>query len=109
MPGYPALFKYEKLNMMKNLISKTVGGKMKAKEPVGDSAEVPDSIKSQLAELNSDLLQVRTQDITHFSHKMWTHVNGPGLIKWVSSCAAPGSRSVVLFQSRSSCRRWHST
>lgn len=60
IPGYPALFKYEKLNQKKNLISKTVGGKMKAKEPVGDSAEIPDSIKSQLAELDSELLQVCT-------------------------------------------------
>eukprot|EP00105_Crassostrea_gigas_P015400 XP_011432385.1 PREDICTED: serine--tRNA ligase, cytoplasmic [Crassostrea gigas] len=39
-------FRADLLNKQKNLCSKVIGEKMKAKEPAGENKTVPDSIKS---------------------------------------------------------------
>ncbi|KAK6470585.1 serine--tRNA ligase [Huso huso] len=48
-------FRADNLNKMKNLCSKTIGEKMKKKEPVGDDDTVPDSAQN-LDELTAELL-----------------------------------------------------
>lgn len=48
----------DNLNKLKNVCSKEIGEKMKKKEPVGDENEsVPDKIKSDLTQLNADILR----------------------------------------------------
>ncbi|KAL2295567.1 hypothetical protein Nmel_017982 [Mimus melanotis] len=57
--GAPALlhsrFRADNLNKLKNLCSKTIGDKMKKKEPVGTDESVPDSAQN-LDELTADVL-----------------------------------------------------
>lgn len=47
-------------NKLKNLCSKEIGKKMKAKEAVGDDDHLPDGVASDLVSLNSDSLQKLT-------------------------------------------------
>eukprot|EP00049_Salpingoeca_infusionum_P023239 m.11053 g.11053 ORF g.11053 m.11053 type:complete len:506 (-) comp5663_c0_seq1:2869-4386(-) len=44
-------FKGDALNKLKNVCSKTVGARMKAKQPVGDTEEIPAELQAKLAEL----------------------------------------------------------
>jgi len=47
-------------NKLKNLASKTVGEKMKKKEPQGDSEEIPAEILAKMSELSADELRAMT-------------------------------------------------
>lgn len=53
-------FQADNWNKIKKLCSKTVGQKMKKKEAVGDSAEIPDEIKSSLEKLTQSELETLT-------------------------------------------------
>lgn len=55
-------FQADNWNKLINLCSKTIGKKMKSKEPVGDSDELPDTIKTieQLQEINPEMLEKLT-------------------------------------------------
>ncbi|KAM6454483.1 serine--tRNA ligase, cytoplasmic [Liasis olivaceus] len=48
-------FRADNLNKLKNLCSKTIGEKMKKKEPVGNSDQIPDNAQN-LDELTADIL-----------------------------------------------------
>jgi len=47
-------------NKLKNLASKTVGEKMKKKEPQGDSDEIPAEVLAKMSELSADELRAMT-------------------------------------------------
>ena len=53
-------FHGDTLNKLKNLASKTIGEKMKKKEPQGEDANVPDAVTQNLIELNADSLKELT-------------------------------------------------
>lgn len=53
-------FEADNLNRLKNTCSKVIGEKMKNKEPVGDSVELPDCVTSQLSQLTIDSLRPLT-------------------------------------------------
>nr|XP_034306136.1 serine--tRNA ligase, cytoplasmic isoform X1 [Crassostrea gigas] len=53
-------FRADLLNKQKNLCSKVIGEKMKAKEPAGDDKTVPDSVKSNLEEFTKEQIQALT-------------------------------------------------
>lgn len=55
-------FEADNWNKLKNMASKAIGEKMKAKEPVGDSDSLEDSIVSGLSDLNLD--QCKTLTVT---------------------------------------------
>jgi len=50
-------FQADNWNKLKNLCSKTIGLKMKSKEPVGDHDNLPDELIEKLQELNPDTLK----------------------------------------------------
>merc|ERR1712007_100919 len=47
-------------NKVKKLCSKTIGGKMKNKEPVGEDTEIETEISENLGSLTQDILQALT-------------------------------------------------
>lgn len=55
-------FQADNWNKLKNLCSKTIGLKMKKKEPVGDSEELPDELTNteKLQEINAEILEKLT-------------------------------------------------
>jgi len=50
-------FQADNWKKIKNLCSKTIGQKMKAKEPVGDSSVLPDNVKASLENLTQDTVK----------------------------------------------------
>ncbi|CAH3148365.1 unnamed protein product [Porites lobata] len=59
-------FSADNWNKLKNLCSKQIGEKMKRKEPVGDSEELPENVVNGLEELTPDILQALT--VTQIKH-----------------------------------------
>merc|ERR1712076_25459 len=55
-----ARFDADNWNKLKNLASKVIGEKMKRKEPQGDDDTLSDEIKSKLAELTKEDLELLT-------------------------------------------------
>lgn len=64
-----ARFQLDKCNQVKNVISKTIGMRMKAKQPMGDSAELPEGFlpKEVNSQFSEKICKLGKEDIEPFS------------------------------------------
>ena len=52
-------FQLDNCNKQRNICSKEIGVKMKAKEPVGEDETLPEEIENKLETLTAEMLRVR--------------------------------------------------